>query len=110
MSFTQIISETRPGRLLKCPALPLLLKSHRLVDHAPDGIRRLPFHPLGGMGVGIQCESRAVVAQRIGERLHIYTVLQGERGERMPLWHNKDKSDKPLRRNGLNGLSLFFFQ
>ena len=27
----------------------------------------------------------------------------------MPLWHNKDKSDNPLRRNGLNGLSLFFF-
>ena len=28
----------------------------------------------------------------------------------VPLWHNKDKSDNPLRRNGLNGLSLFFFQ
>ena len=30
-------------------------------------------------------------------------------GTAVPLWHNKDKSDKPLRRNGLNGLSLFFF-
>ena len=34
-----------------CPFL-LLIFSHRLVDYAADGVRRLPFHPLGGVGAG----------------------------------------------------------
>ena len=71
------------------------LRSHHLVDNIADGIRRLPAHLLGGVGVGIQRETRAVVAQRIGEGFHIYAVLQGECGKRMPLWHNKDKSENP---------------
>lgn len=36
---------------------------HHLVDDAADGIRRLPLHPLGGVGVGVQGGARAVVAQ-----------------------------------------------
>ena len=47
------------------------------------------------MGVGVQCEARAVVAQGVGKGLHIHTVLEGQCGEGMPLWHNKDKSDNP---------------
>ena len=66
---------------------------HCLVNHAANGIRRFPLHPLGGVGVGIQCEACAVVPQRVGESLYVHTVLKGQRGEGMPLWHNKDKSD-----------------
>ena len=83
-----------------CLALPLLLVSHRLVDDVSDGVRRLPAHPLGGVGVGVQSEARAVVSQRVGEGLHVHTVLQGERGKRMPLWHNKDKSENPCIATG----------
>ena len=63
--------------------MSLLLKSHRLVNDATDGIRRLPLHPLGGVGVGVQREARAVVAQRVGEGLHIHSILEGQRGEGM---------------------------
>ena len=69
------------------------LRSHHLIDDVSDGIRCLPLHPLGGVGIGVQREARAVVAQRIGESLHVHTVLQGERSERMPLCHNRDKSE-----------------
>ena len=77
------------------PALPLRLKLHCLVDNIPDGIRRLPLHPLGGVGVGIQREARRVVTQRIGEGLDVHSMLQRNRGKCVPLWHNKDKSEKP---------------
>ena len=100
----------KSGRSVWWSAPPICLRSHILIDHVANGVRRLPAHLLSGVGVGVQREACAVVAQRVGERLHIHAVLEGQRGEGMPLWHNKDKSDKPLRRNGLIGLSLFFFQ
>ena len=71
---------------MNCPALPLRLKLQCLDDNIPDDIRRHPAHPLGGVSIDIQREARAVVAQRVGEGLHIHTVLQGERSERMPLF------------------------
>ena len=46
----------------------LFLRLHRLVDHVPNGVR-LPLHPLGGVGVGVQREACAVVAQCVGEGL-----------------------------------------
>ena len=75
--------------------LSLFLESHRLVYDVPDGIRRFPLHPLGGVGIGIQCESRRVMTQGVGERLHVHAVLEGQRGKGVPLWHNKDKSENP---------------
>lgn len=57
--------------------------SHRLVNHTPDGIRRLPLHPLGGVGVGVQSEARAVVAQGIREGFHVHAVLQRQGCERV---------------------------
>ena len=81
-------------------ALPLFLKSHRLIDDVPDSIRRLPTHLLGGMGVGVQSEARRVVAQRVGEGLHIHAVLEGQRSEGVPLWHNKDKTENPCIATG----------
>ena len=84
----------RSGRgPLASPALFTFACLHRLVDYIPDGVRRLPLHPLSGMGIGIQREARRVVAQCVGESLHIHAILQGERGEGIPLWHNKDKSE-----------------
>lgn len=57
---------------------------HCLIYHTADGVRRLPLHPLGRMGVGVQGEARAVVAQGVGQGLHIHAVLQGQGCERMP--------------------------
>ena len=63
--------------------LPQLISLHCLIYHAPDGVCRLPLHPLCGVGVGIQREPRAVVAQGVREGFHIYTVLQRQGGEGM---------------------------
>ena len=52
------------------------------------------------MGVGVQREPGTVVAQHPGDGLNIHTVLQGYRGERVPLWHNKDKSENPCVATG----------
>ena len=49
-------------------------------------------HPLGGVllhllcsvGVSVQREARAVVAQDAGYRLGIHALLDGQRGERVP--------------------------
>lgn len=47
------------------------------------------------MGVGVQRKPCAVVSQHPGDCLDVHAVLQGQCGERMPLWHNKDKSENP---------------
>ena len=65
-------------------------------------------HPLGGvflhlvcdMGVGVQREPRAVVAQDAGYCFGVYALLDGQGCERMPLWHNKDKSENPCVATG----------
>ena len=61
-----------------------LLQLHRLIDHTANGVRRLPLHPLGGVGVGVQGKACTIVPQGIRESFHIHTVLQGQRGEGMP--------------------------
>lgn len=45
------------------------------------------------MGVGIQREARAVVAQDIGHRFDVHPLLDGQGCEGMPLRYNKDKSE-----------------
>ena len=52
------------------------------------------------MGVGAQGEARVVVPQHTGNRLDVHSVLQGKRGEGVPLWHNKDKSENPVFATG----------
>ena len=47
------------------------------------------------MGVGVQGNPGAVVAQHAGDGFHIHSVLQGQSCECVPLWHNKDKSESP---------------
>ena len=51
--------------------------SHRPVYNLPYRIRRGLFHLGRGVGVGVQCEAGGVVAEGIGEGLHIYAVFQG---------------------------------
>ena len=65
-------------------------------------------HRIGGfflrrgcdVGVGVQRKSRAVVSQHPGDCLDVHAVLQGQRSERMPLWHNKDKLENPCGATG----------
>ena len=65
-------------------------------------------HPLGGIllhlvgdvGVGVQGEARAVVAQDAGDSFGVYALLDGQGCEGMPLWHNKDKSENPCCATG----------
>ena len=64
------------------------------------GLRRLPLGRGGHMGVGVQGEPGAVVAQHPGHRFHVHSVLQGQGGERVPLRYNYDKPEKPRRING----------
>ena len=80
--------------------LPQPICSHRLINHTPDSLRRLPLHPLGGVGVGIQGEARAVMAQGVGQGFHIHAILQRQRGERMSKVVEADMFD-PCRRQDL---------
>lgn len=72
----------RAGQGNSHPALSLIVL-HCLIDHTADGVRRLPLHPLGGVGVGVQGETCAVVAQGVGGGFHVHTMLQGQGSERM---------------------------
>ena len=60
------------------------------------------------MGVGVQGEPGAVVAQHPGHRFHVHSVLQGQGGERVPLRYNYDKPEKPRRIKGFEVFSLVF--
>ena len=41
------------------------------------------------MCVGVQRKPSTVVPQYPGDGLDVHSVLQDQRGERMPLWHNE---------------------
>ena len=81
---------------------------HDLRHEAAHGLRRLVLHLPGSVGVGAEGEACVVVPQHTGDRLDVHAVLQSQRCEGVPLWHNKDKSNKPLRCNGLNGCPYSF--
>ena len=46
-------------------------------EEIPHRVRRLLLHGRGDVGVGIQGEPGAVVSQHGGERLYVYSILQG---------------------------------
>ena len=60
----ETLRPSRPGR--GSPSGPaFILELHRLADDADNGVRRLPAHPLSGMGVGVQSEACGVMAQGV---------------------------------------------
>ena len=66
------------------------------------------LHLHGSVGVGIQSEARAVVSQHGGQSLYIYSVLECQCCEGMPLRYNNDKQKKPLFSRGLSVCRLLF--
>lgn len=53
------------------------------------------------MGVGVQREACGVVTKHARHGLDVHTVLQGQRGEGVPLRYNNDKPEKPRNFKGL---------
>ena len=47
-------------------------------------LRRLPLRRGGHVGVGVQGEPGAVMAQHPGHRFHVYPILKGQCRERVP--------------------------
>ncbi len=66
------------------------------------------LHLHGSVGVGIQSEARAVVSQHGGQSLYIYSVLECQCCEGMPLRYNYDKPEKPRISRVFGYLARFF--
>ena len=88
--------------------LRLFCGLHGLADDAADGVGGVTLHPLRGVGVGAEGKARVVVAQRTGQRLDVHTVLEGQRGEGVPLRYNYDKPEKPRISRAFGYLARFF--
>ena len=69
--------------------------SYCLPYHIAHGIRCFSHHIRRGVGVGAEGKARVVVSQRTGQRLDVHAVLEGQRGEGVPLRYNYDKPEKP---------------
>ena len=81
---------------------------HRLTDDVSDGIGGGALHLRRGVGVGAESEARVVVSQRTGQRLDVHAVLEGQRGEGVPLRYNYDKPEKPRISRVFGYLARFF--
>ena len=53
-----------------------VFSAHLLADDPTDGIGGILLHLRRGMGVGVQGEASRVVAQRAGQRFHVYPAFQ----------------------------------
>ena len=85
--LTQILTHT--GKLLDSTG-----------EEAADGVGCPGLHCGGDVGIGVQSEACGVMAQHGGQGFDVHAVLEGQDGERMPLWHNKDKSENPCVATG----------
>ena len=100
---------TGEERIASSVPLPtIFLCLHRLTDDAADGVGGGALHPLRGVGVGAEGKARVVVSQRTGQRLDIHAVLEGQRGEGVPLRYNYDKPEKPRISRIFGYLARFF--
>ena len=54
---------------------------HLLADDPTDGIGSVLSHLRRGMGVGVQGKPCRIVAQRAGQRFHVYPAFQRQRCE-----------------------------
>ena len=85
-----------------------VFSAHLLADDPTDGVCSVLFHLGRGMGVGVQGEPSRVVAQRAGERFHVYPAFQRQRCEGVPLRYNYDKPEKPRISRVFGYLARFF--
>ena len=99
---------TGEGRMASSVPLRLFCGLHGLADDAADGVGGGALHPLRGVGVGAEGKARVVVAQRTRQRLDIHAVLEGQRGEGVPLRYNYDKPEKPRISRVFGYLARFF--
>ena len=99
---------TGEGRMASSVPLRLFCGLHGLADDAADGVGGGALHSLRGVGVGAEGKARVVVAQCAGQRLDVHAVLEGQRGEGVPLRYNNDKQKKPLFSRGLSVCRLLF--
>ena len=53
-----------------------VFSAHLLADDPTDGIGGILLHLRRGVGVGVQGEASRVVAQRAGQRFHVYPAFQ----------------------------------
>ncbi|MBQ9552624.1 MAG: hypothetical protein IJU96_07650, partial [Clostridia bacterium] len=74
-----------------------------MADPALDFLRGLPLHGAGDVAVDINRRSRRDVADDGRERFHVHAVLQGGRGEGVPLRYNNDKPEKSRIFKGFQG-------
>jgi len=75
---------------------------------AAHRVCRLFLHRSGDVGVGVQGETGAVVAQHGGQGLLVYSILESKDRECVPIGYNKDKSENPvIARGWWFGLVLF---
>ena len=96
-------------RIASSAPLPtIFLWLHGLADDAADGVGGGALHPLRGVGVGAEGKARVIVSQRTGQRLDVHTVLEGQRGEGVPLRYNYDKPEKPRTSRVFGYLARFF--
>ena len=96
------------GRMASSVPLRLFCGLHGLADDAADGVGGGALHPLRGVGVGAESEARVIVSQCAGQRLDVHTVLEGQRGEGVPLRYNYDKPEKPRISRVFGYLARFF--
>ena len=81
---------------------------HGLADDVADGVGGGALHPLRGVGVGAEGKARVIVSQCAGQRLDVNAVLEGQRGEGVPLRYNYDKPEKPRISRVFGYLARFF--
>ena len=79
-----------------------------VADPALDFLRGLPLHGAGDMAVYVNGGRRRDVADDGGERFHVHAVLQGGRGEGVPLRYNNDKPEKSRIFKGFQGFKPDF--
>ncbi len=81
---------------------------HHLCHEAAHGLGGFILLLAGGVSVGAQGESRIVMSQHAADGFHVYTVLQGQRGECVPLRYNYDKPEKTRISRVFGYLARFF--
>ena len=80
--------------------------------NAPDKVLHpfstFPLHLIGDMTVDIQCKGGGGMAQVALHGLNVVPAFYRCHGIRVPLWHNKDKSENPCVATGWRFVLILF--